>query len=50
MEFLCFLETPRNPLLPAYPARAVRYFLIVVWAGIGWPASFGFFAKLGVKK
>ena len=26
MEFLCFLETPRNPLLPAYPARAVRYF------------------------
>lgn len=44
------LRGPLEVLLSVYPARAVRYFLIVVWAGIGWPASFGFFAKLGVKK
>lgn len=31
-------------------ARAVRYFLIVVAAGIVWPLSFGFFARLGKKE
>ena len=43
-------RAPLEMLLPVYPARAVRYFLIVVWAGIGWPSTFRFFAKLGVKK
>ena len=44
------MRAPLEAILPVYPARAVRYFLIVLWAGIGWPASFGFFSKLGVKK
>lgn len=43
-------RAPLEMLLPVYPARAVRYFLIVLWAGIGWPCSFTFFTKLGVKK
>lgn len=30
-------------------ARAVRYFLIVIMAGIVWPFSFRFFGKLGKK-
>ena len=32
-----------------YPARAVRYFLIVVVAGLVWPMTFRFFSKLGRK-
>jgi len=43
-------RAPLEVLLPVYPARAVRYFLIVVWAGIGWPSCFSIFAKMGVKK
>lgn len=43
------MRSPLELLLPEYPARAVRYFLIVVWAGIGWPCTFRFFAKLGAK-
>ncbi len=31
-------------------ARAVRYFLIVIMAGIVWPLSFRFFSKLGGKQ
>lgn len=31
-------------------ARAVRYFLIVVVAGLVWPMTFRWFAKLGAKK
>lgn len=44
------LRAPLEALLPLYPARAVRYFLIVVWAGIGWPSTFRILAKMGVKK
>jgi len=44
------LRSPLEALLPVYPARAVRYFLIVVVAGLLWPMTFRFFAKLGVKK
>ena len=33
--------------LPVMPARAVRYCIIVLVAGILWPMSFRFFAKLG---
>ncbi len=43
------LRTPLEWLLPVYPARAVRYFLIVIWAGLGWPSTFRFFAKLGAN-
>lgn len=41
LEFVC-----GNVLI----ARAVRYFLIVLAAGILWPLSFRFFGKLGQKK
>jgi undecaprenyl-diphosphatase len=44
------LRSPLELVLPVLSARAVRYFLIVVWAGIGWPSTFRFFAKLGDKK
>ena len=44
------LRTPLEMLFPAYPARAIRYFLIVVTAGMIWPMSFRYLSKLGVKK
>lgn len=44
------LRAPLELLLPTYPARAVRYFLIVITAGILWPCSFKYLSKLGVKK
>ena len=44
------LRVPLEMILPVYPARAVRYFLIVIWAGIGWPRCFPIFTKMGVKK
>lgn len=44
------LRAPLELLLPVYPARAVRYFLIVMMAGILWPFSFQYFSKLGAKK
>ena len=44
------LRAPLELLLPVYPARAVRYFLIVVTAGILWPISFRYLSRLGVKK
>lgn len=36
-------------IMPEMPARAVRYCLIVVVAGIVWPLTFKWFAKLGRK-
>ena len=36
--------------LPFVPARAVRYCLVVVVAGIVWPLTFKWFSKLGEKK
>ena len=44
------LRAPLEAILPVYPARAVRYFLIVVAAGYLWPMTFRWFGKLGVKK
>ena len=44
------LRAPLEMILPVYPARAVRYFLIVVTAGTIWPMSFQYFSKIGVKK
>ncbi len=41
------LRAPLEMLLPQYPARAVRYFLIVAAAGLLWPMSFKYFYKLG---
>ncbi len=37
-------------IFPVMPARAVRYFLIVIVAGVVWPLTFGWFSKLGRKE
>jgi len=39
-----------NALLGEYLGRAVRYFLMVIVAGIVWPLSFRWFAKLDAKE
>ena len=44
------LRSPLEALVPVYAARSVRYFLVVIWAGVLWPMTFRYFAKLGVKK
>ena len=44
------LKLPLNALLPEYPARMVRYFLLVIVGGILWPMTFRFFGRLGRKK
>lgn len=44
------LRAPLEAVLSVYPARAVRYFLIVVTAGFLWPMTFKWFSKLGAKK
>ena len=43
------LRAPLEAILPLYPARAVRYFLVVLTAGLLWPMTFHWFSKLGVK-
>ena len=44
------MRVPLEALLAGHlAARAVRYFLIVTVAGILWPLSFRWFAKLGNK-
>jgi hypothetical protein len=44
LEMLVGLFTPS----PIYIARAIRYFLIVVFAGAVWPLTFGYFSKLKI--
>lgn len=44
------LSAPLSALLGASVGRAVRYFLIVIMAGIVWPLSFNWFAKLGNRE
>ncbi len=44
------LSSPLKNLLGEYPGRMVRYFLIVIVAGILWPLSFRWFSKLGKNK
>ncbi len=44
------LKTPLNALLGEAVGRAVRYFLMVIVAGIAWPLSFRWFSKLGTKE
>lgn len=41
------LKTPLNALLGESIGRAARYFLIVIVAGVIWPMTFKWFAKLG---
>lgn len=44
------LSKPLASLLGQYPGRAVRYFLIVLFAGVVWPLTFRWFSSLGQKK
>ena len=45
------LRSPLEALFgDPYPARLVRYLLIVIVAGLLWPMSFRFFSKLGGQK
>ena len=37
-------------VLPSGPADCLRYYLVVLLAGIVWPRTFGFWARLGKKK
>ena len=41
------LRAPLEMVLPVYPARAVRYFLVVMMAGAIWPMSFARLSHLG---
>lgn len=43
------LRTPLEMLMAVYPARAVRYFLVVLMAGAIWPMSFRKLSQLGKK-
>ena len=44
------LKTPLESLFGTLPGRGIRYFLIVIVAGILWPLSFRWFTGLGKKK
>lgn len=44
------LKTPLNLLFGESVGRSIRYFLIVIVAGVIWPLSFRWFAKLGKKE
>ena len=44
------LKAPVEGLLGNLIGRAVRYFLIVIVAGVIWPLTFRWFAKLGKKE
>lgn len=41
------LKVPLQAVMPEHPATAVRYFLMVLFAGAVWPLTFPWFAKLG---
>ena len=43
------LKSPINALLGASVGNCVRYLLIVLFAGLVWPLTFKFFARLGKK-
>ena len=44
------LKAPLEGVFGVFAGRAVRYFLIVIVAGVVWPLSFKWFAKLGAKE
>lgn len=41
------LKAPLNAILPLYPARSIRYCLVVMVAGLAWPLTFRWFSGLG---
>lgn len=43
------LKTPLNALFGDFIGRAVRYFLMVIMAGVIWPLSFKPLSKIGMK-
>ncbi len=44
------LKTPLNAIFGEYFGRSVRYFLVVLVAGIVWPLTFRFFSRLGKRE
>ncbi|MEA4964862.1 MAG: phosphatase PAP2 family protein [Oscillospiraceae bacterium] len=54
LALLLSLKAGLKPLLlaalPAYPADAVRYGLVVLFAAAGWPATFPWFSRLGAGR
>ena len=44
------LKDPLEAVFGVLVGRSVRYFLIVIVAGIVWPLTFRWFAKLGYKE
>ena len=44
------LSKPLSDLLTEYPGRMVRYFLMVIVAGIVWPLTFRWFSTIGKKR
>lgn len=44
------LKEPINIIFGESVGRSVRYFLVVLTAGVLWPMTFGFFSKLGSGK
>lgn len=44
------LRAPLEAVLPVLPARAVRYFLVVIMAGVVWPLSFRKLSRLGKEQ
>ena len=47
MAVRTLLKAPLYAVLPSGPADAVRYFLLVVFAGCIWPLPFRYFSRLG---
>ena len=43
------LKAPLMAIMPEFPAAAVRYFFMVLFAGAVWPLTFPWFARLGKK-
>ena len=49
MAVRTLLKAPLYAVLPSGPADAVRYFLLVVFAGCIWPLTFRYFSRLGKR-
>lgn len=44
------LKAPLLAIMPEFPATALRYFLMVFFAGAVWPLTFSRFARMGKKE
>ena len=44
------LKAPLNALLPGGAGDAIRYFVLVLFAGCGWPMTFRWFGKWGKQR